>query len=156
MTKQTSLSYLFLLIMIPAAIVAYYFDSQKNAEIKNKEYIVEYESCLVRSSNTTEINGVDVEITKANIIAICVYKNDGYRKTDHYKINKPSIQAQVCPNRKPFNQDVVLHGEVTEQLLRLAREEIHESNYFFTMYNMNQRAAYWKENYRVGGERIIC
>ena len=134
------------------------FENDRSVEFEANA-IEGYMYCL-NSRKTIEINGVDVEMTEGNMIAICRGKNDSYGKTDHYKNNHQSYKDKVCANKKPFNRDV-LQSEDHATYKRsyssgLTIPAIHDRNAFFTMYNAKQRRAYWFETYRSSGERSIC
>ena len=149
---------IYLLLFAYLIIILNSFENDRSAEFEANA-IADYMACL-NQSKTIEINGVDVEMTEGNMIAICRGKNDSYGKTDHYKNNHQSYKDKVCVNRKPFNRDV-LQSEDHATYQRsyssgLTIPAIHDRNAFFTMYNMNQRAAYWKERYRSSGESSIC
>ncbi|MDB4059708.1 hypothetical protein N9521_02160 [Gammaproteobacteria bacterium] len=135
---------------------------QDRSEYKNErdsKAIADYMSC-VTGSKTIEINGLNKEMTEGNMIAICISKNELYRNTDHYKNNHQSYKDKVCANQKLFNRDVLKSEEHRTYKVTyssgLTIPAIHDRNAFFTMYNMNQRAAYWKEKYRSSGESYIC
>jgi len=150
--------FIYLILFSLFIIILKSFENDRSVEFEVNA-IADYMACL-NQSKTIEINGVDVEMTEGNMIAICRGKNDSYGKTDHYKNNHQSYKDKVCVNRKPFNRDV-LQSEDHATYQRsyssgLTIPAIHDRNAFFTMYNMNQRAAYWKERYRSSGESSIC
>ncbi|MDB4243923.1 hypothetical protein N9840_00885 [Gammaproteobacteria bacterium] len=149
---------IYLLLFSYLIIILNSFENDRSVEFEANA-IADYMACL-NQSKTIEINGVDVEMTEGNMIAICRGKNDSYGKTDHYKNNHQSYKDKVCVNRKPFNRDV-LQSEDHATYQRsyssgLTIPAIHDRNAFFTMYNAKQRKAYWFENYRSSGESSIC
>ena len=150
--------FIYLILFSLFIIILKSFENDRSVEFEVNA-IADYMACL-NQSKTIEINGVDVEMTEGNMIAICRGKNDSYGKTDHYKNNHQSYKDKVCVNRKPFNRDVLQsedHATYQRSYISgLTITAIHDRNAFFTMYNMNQRAAYWKERYRSSGESSIC
>ena len=145
---------LFTLLLIIGAV---FFLSDKKESEANRDVnaIANYISC-VSGSKTIEINSVDKEMTEGNMIAICVARNVIFRETVSFKNNAQSYREKICSNKKPFNRDVILHDQFTDDLIKLAGEKLEQSNYFYTAYTANQRSAYWKERDRVSGEEIIC
>ena len=144
----------FLFVLIAGVL----YLGQDRSEYKNErdsKAIADYMSC-VKYPRTIEINGVNKEMTEGNGIAICISRNELYRTTDHFKNNLEVYKQKVCSDRNPFNRDVILHSKMVDELLRLANEEIYESNFFFTLYNLNQRDAYLNETNRFKGESYIC
>ena len=145
------ITYILILIGIVSII---YFDLNRGTSQAHLDSIAEYKSCLI-SSNKILINDVYQEMSDADMKAICIYKNDVFRKTDYYENALPNIKAEVCANQKPYNQDILIHKDRVT-MSDLLNKPIHETDSFYRVYNTDQRAAYWKENYRVRGENIIC
>ena len=144
----------FLFVLIAGVL----YLGQDRSEYKNErdsKAIADYMSC-VKYPRTIEINGVNKEMTEGNGIAICISRNELYRTTDHFKNNLEVYKQKVCSDRNPFNRDVILHSKIVDDLLRLAKEDLYESDFFYTLYNQNQRDAYINETNRVEGESYIC
>ena len=136
-----------------------YFDLNRGPSQVQLNSIAEYKSCLI-SSNKILINDVYEEMSDADMKAICIYKNDVFRKTDYYENALPNIKAEVCANQKPYNRDVLKDKNHTTYLrvydsgLRIP--PIHETDAFWRQYNADERHAYWSEKYRSTGQVFIC
>ena len=101
------ITYLLILIGIVSLI---YFDLNRGTSQAHLDSIAEYKSCLI-SSNKILINDIYQEMSDADMKAICIYKNDVFRKTNYYENALPNIKAEVCANQKPYNQDILIHKD---------------------------------------------
>jgi len=147
-------------VLVGIVVLTFVYSNQ--ADKNNKKVldsIAEYEYCL-SGSNKIFINDEYKEMTDADMIAICIYKNDTLRQTDYYENALPSIKAEVCTNKKPYNRDVLkkeshaTYERVYNTGLRIPA--IHDTDAFWREYNADERHAYWAEKYRSTGQTFIC